>query len=254
MKQLQSLMRRAIDDYHMIVPGDRVAVGLSGGKDSLTLLVGLAELRRYYPNPFTLEAITLDLGFEGGGDYEGVAALCRALEVPFTLKRTEIGPVIFEQRQETSPCALCARMRRGALNELAASHGCNKVALGHHLDDAVETLFLNLFYEGRIGCFQPVTYLSRTDLTVVRPLLYLEEREVTGFARRMQLPVVHNPCCANGNTKREEVKQLLLSLERGNPGLRMRLFGAIQRSGRDGWQQPTYGRKQQKRQKNDNNL
>ena len=247
MKKLQSLLRRAIDDYDMIEAGDRIAVGLSGGKDSLTLLLGLAELRRYYPKPFELEAITLDLGFEGGGSYEGVAALCAQLEVPFTLKQTEIGHVVFDQRQETSPCALCARMRRGALNDLAGAHGCNKVALGHHLDDAVETLFLNLFYEGRLGCFSPVTYLSRTDLTVIRPLLYMEERDVIGFARRQGLPVVVNPCCADGNTKREEVKRLLLDLERGNPGLRVRAFGAIQRSARDGWRPPTLGRKQPKR-------
>ncbi|NLT57461.1 MAG: tRNA 2-thiocytidine(32) synthetase TtcA [Clostridiales bacterium] len=235
MKRLQGLIRSAVEAYGMIEEGDRIAVGLSGGKDSLALLTGLAGLRDYYPANFSLQAITLDLGFEGGGDFDALAAHCARLEVPFLLERTEIGPLIFDRRAERHPCALCARLRRGALNRLAVQQGCNKVALGHHLDDAVETLLLMLFYEGRLGSFYPVTALSRTGLTVIRPLILMEEREVARLAARLRLPVMYNPCCANGNTKRQEVKQLLAELERGNPGLRRRIFGALRRSGLYGW-------------------
>ncbi len=243
LRQLQSLMRRAIADYDMISPGDSIAVGLSGGKDSLTLLAGLAALRRYYPHPFTLRALTLDLGFDPAADFSGLAAFCEALSVPFTLKSTEIGRIVFDIREEKNPCSLCAKMRRGALNDLAKELGCNKLALGHHFDDAVETLFLNLFYEGRLGCFSPVTYLSRADLTVIRPMIYVEERQIRALVRRESYPVYHNPCCADGATKRQEVKELLRRLERDNPGLRERAMGALQRAGLDGWREPLVGRK-----------
>ena len=243
MRQLQSLMRRAVADYEMIAPGDCIGIGLSGGKDSLALLAGLAALRRYYPHPFELQAFTIDLGFDKEADFSALETFCRALDVPFWLKRTEIADIFFEQRREKNPCSLCAKMRRGALGEMTTEKGCNKLALGHHLDDAVETLFLNLFYEGRLGCFAPVTWLSRVGLTVIRPLIYVEERQIRSLVQREGYPVYHNPCCANGNTKRQEIKELLAGLERQNPGLRTRAMGALQRAGLDGWQEPQIGRK-----------
>ena len=181
MKEIQrilSFMRRAVDDYGMIREGDRIAVGISGGKDSLTLLVGMAELRRFYPIPFSLAAITVDMGFPGS-DFSPIAALCRELDVEYRVEKTDIARIIFEERKEPNPCSLCARMRRGVLHGAAKEMGCTAVALGHHFDDAVETFMLNLFFEGRLGCFSPVTYLSNRDLYMIRPLLYAKERDVT---------------------------------------------------------------------------
>ena len=228
------LVRRCVEDYDMIAPGDTVAVGVSGGKDSLVLLMALNELRRYYPKPFTLEAITVELGFDGM-DFAPVAELCDTLGVPYTRLKTDIKEVVFDVRKEDNPCSLCAKMRRGALREAAKAAGCNKVALGHHFDDVVETYMLSLFYEGRISCFQPVTYLDRADITLIRPLLYVPEYFVRSFAKRHELPIVHNPCPADGNTKRQEIKELLKNLETTMPGLRERIFGAMQRYPLDGW-------------------
>ena len=235
MQKMLSLARKCVDDYHMINPHDRIAVGVSGGKDSLALLVVLAELRRFYPHPFSLTAITLDAGY-AEMDFAPVAALCERLEVPYIIKKTEIGKILFEIRKEKNPCALCAKMRRGALNDAALAAGCKKVALGHHFDDVAETFMLSLFYEGRINCFYPVTYLDRKGVTVIRPLLYIPERQITGFARRQALPVVKNLCPADKHTKREEVKELLRELERTHHNLRERIFGAIQRYPLEGWE------------------
>jgi tRNA 2-thiocytidine biosynthesis protein TtcA len=240
LQKMLSLVRSCADDYGMLQRGDRVAVGVSGGKDSLTLLRVLAELRAFHPSGFELQAITLDMGYEEM-DFAPVAALCRALEVPYTVRPTQIKQVIFDIRKEQNPCALCAKMRRGALNEEAKRLGCNKVALGHHYDDAVETFLLSLLYEGRISCFLPVTYLDRTGLTVIRPLLYVHERSIRTFAEREHLPVVHNPCPADKNTKREDVKQLLAELERRYPQLKEHIFGGLQRSPLPGWR-PEAGR------------
>ncbi len=176
-RRLLSYLRRAVEDYDMIAPGDRIAVGISGGKDSLALLCGLAALRLFYPHPFELVALTVDMGFPGT-DYSEVEALCRELDVPYHVKKTEIATIIFDIRKEKNPCSLCAKMRRGVLHSTAKELGCNKVALGHHFDDVVETFMLNLFHEGRIGCFQPVTYLSRADITLIRPLVYMPEKDV----------------------------------------------------------------------------
>ena len=228
MQKMMGLMRRCIDDYHMIEAGDRIAVGVSGGKDSLTLLSVLAALRAYYPKPFELEALSIDMGL-GGMDFAPVEALCRELDVPFTLRHTEIGKIIFDYRKEKNPCSMCAKMRRGALNDLILEHGFNKVALGHHFDDAVETMLMSLLYEGRIGCFEPVTYLSRTGVTQIRPMLYVGEQAIEHFAARMQLPVVHNTCPADKHTKRQEVKELIVTLQAQYPDLKTKIFGAMQR-------------------------
>ena len=228
MQKMMGLMRRCIDDYHMIEAGDRIAVGVSGGKDSLTLLSVLAALRAYYPKPFELEALSIDMGL-GGMDFAPVEALCRELDVPFTIRHTEIGKIIFDYRKEKNPCSMCAKMRRGALNDLILEHGFNKVALGHHFDDAVETMLMSLLYEGRIGCFEPVTYLSRTGVTQIRPMLYVGEQAIEHFAARMQLPVVHNTCPADKHTKRQEVKELIVTLQAQYPDLKTKIFGAMQR-------------------------
>lgn len=240
LQKMLSMVRSCADGYHMLEQGDRVAVGVSGGKDSLTLLRILAALREFHPSGFSLHAITLDMGYPEM-DFSPVAELCRALDVPFLIRPTQIRQVIFDIRQEENPCALCAKMRRGALNEEAKKLGCNKVALGHHFDDAVETFLLSLLYEGRISCFLPVTYLDRTDLTVIRPMLYIHEQTIRTFAERERLPVVHNPCPADRNTKREDVKQLLFELEGRYPQLKEHIFGGLQRSPLPGWKKPEQG-------------
>ena len=237
-KHILSYTRRAVDDYQMIRPNDKIAVGVSAGKDSLALLCAMAALKRFYPIPFDLMAITVDMGFEGGTDFSPIAKLCEALDVPYKVVPSEIAKIIFEVRKEPNPCSLCAKLRRGALHNAAKAEGCTSVALGHHFDDAVETFMLNLFYEGRIGCFQPVTYLSRVGLYVIRPLLYAPEKEVAAFAKEADLPVVPSACPANENTQREEMKQLLARLERDNKGLRYRIFGAMQRGEVDGFHVP----------------
>ncbi len=228
MQKLLGQLRRCVEDYHMISEGDRIAVGVSGGKDSLTLLVLLAELRKYYPKRFELEALTVDMGLDGM-DFSPVAALCAQLDVPYTCKHTQIGPIIFDYRKEKNPCSMCAKMRRGALNDLIAEHSFNKVALGHHFDDAAETFLMSLLYEGRIGCFEPVTYLSRSGVTQIRPMLYIGEKAIEHFVQSLQLPVVHNVCPADKHTKRQEVKELIAQLQTQYPDLKSKIFGAMQR-------------------------
>lgn len=235
-KRVLSYVRRGVDDYNMIEDGDKIAVGVSAGKDSLTLLCAMAELRRFYPKKFELCAITIDMGFEGT-DLSSIKALCEELDVEYHIVPTQISKIIFDIRKEKNPCSLCAKMRRGALYGYAREIGCGKVALGHHFDDVVETFMLNLFFEGRLGCFQPVTYLSNTQITLIRPMIYMPEKDVRYFASRAELPVVKSTCPADGNTEREEMKQLLASLEKKNKGLRYRIFGAIQRGKIDGFRE-----------------
>ena len=225
MQKLMGLMRRCIEDYNMISPGDRIAVGVSGGKDSLVLLKLLAGLREYMN--FEVEAITIDMGL--GMDYSGIEAMCREVGVPYTIVKTEIAPIIFDYRKEKNPYSMCSKMRRGALNQALLDRGLNKLALGHHYDDAVETFVMNLLFEGRIGCFQPVTNLDRTGIIQIRPMLYIHEKTVDSFAKRYELPVVENRCPVDKQTKREEVKGLVYKLSSDYPDLKERIFGAMQR-------------------------
>ncbi len=234
MQKLLGLMRRCIDDYKMIEAGDRIAVGISGGKDSLVLLVLLSELRKFFNKPYELQAVTIDMGL--GMDYSGVKKLCERLDVPYTIINTEIAPIIFDHRKEKNPCSMCAKMRRGALNQAILDLGCNKVALGHHYDDAVETFMMSLLYEGRISCFQPVTDLDRTGVIQIRPMLYIHERTVDNFAARTELPVVQNRCPVDKTTKREEIKQLIFDLSATYPDLKERIFGAMQRYPLAAWE------------------
>ncbi len=234
MQKMLSYVRRAVDQYHMIEDGDVIAVGVSGGKDSLALLATLANLRRFYPKKFELKAITLEMGYEEM-DFTSVAELCKKLDVEYITRQTDIKTIVFDIRQEENPCSLCAKMRRGALNDTAKQCGCNKVALGHHYDDVIETVMMSLLYEGRFNCFLPMTYLNRRDITVIRPMIYAPEAYIKSLVRRLELPVVHNPCPADGNTKREEIKQLIRTLEHQNHGVRQRIFGAVQRYPLRGW-------------------
>ena len=226
MKEILGCIRRADQDFGMIKAGDKVAVGVSGGKDSLLLLYAMALYRRFCPEPFELEALTLTMGMEPF-DVSGIRELCERLEVPYIVRETEIGKVIFEERKEKNPCSLCSKMRRGALNELCVERGVNKLALGHHRDDAEETLLMSLFYEGRFHTFQPVTYLSRTGITQIRPMLYISEKNIIHQARVLNLPVVKSPCPADGYTKRQDMKELLDYICRKIPNARDQMLSAL---------------------------
>lgn len=236
MQRLMSLMRSAMERYEMIAPGDSIAVCVSGGKDSVALLYALAQLRRFYPIPFTIKGLTLDMGWnDTPSDFSAIAQMCRELDVEYIVKPTQIGKIIFDVRQEENPCSLCARMRRGALHDAAKELGCNKIALGHHLDDAAETFYMNLFLGGSIGCFSPKSYLSRKDIYMIRPMVFAFERDVTRAATAKQLPIVKSKCPADGNTKRQEIKELIRGLEKDYDRLRTKTIGALQRAGIDGW-------------------
>ena len=235
LQQVFSYVRKAVDDYGMIEENDNIAVGISGGKDSLTLLYALQVLQRFYPKPFHIHAVTVDLGFQNL-NLEEIKALCRSLNVEYHIVHTDIAKIIFEDRKESNPCSLCAKMRKGALNDAIKSVGCNKVAYAHHKDDVVETMLMSLIFEGRFHTFSPVTFLDRTGLTVIRPLLYMNEADVIGFVNKHNVPVVKSPCPADGNTKREYIKGLLRQLNQENPGVKERMFTAIRNSDLKGWQ------------------
>lgn len=237
LQQVLSLTRKAVDDYQMIEAGDHIAVGISGGKDSLTLLYALQGLRRFYPAAFTLSAVTVDLGF-GNLDLSEIEKLCRELDVPYHIVKTDIGKIVFEDRKESNPCSMCAKMRKGALNDAMKAIGCNKVAYAHHKDDVVETMMMSLIYEGRFHTFRPVTYLDRTEITVIRPLIYMNEADVVGFVRKNKVPVVKSPCPADGHTKRETVKNLVQQINKEAPGVKERMFTAILGGNIDGWEKP----------------
>ena len=234
LQQVLSYTRRAIDDYHMIEDGDKIAIGISGGKDSLTLLYALHGLKRFYPKKFEIHAVTVDLGFKNL-NLDKIKTICEELEIEYTIVETEIAKIIFDDRKETNPCSLCAKMRKGALNDAVKAAGCNKVAYAHHKDDVVETMLMSLIFEGRFHTFSPVTYLDRMDLTVIRPLMYMNESDVIGFINKYEVPVVKSPCPADGYTKREYTKQLLRQLNLENPGVKERMFTAIQNGNMKGW-------------------
>lgn len=226
MKRILSKMRKAIQDFDMIHKGDKIAVGLSGGKDSLTLLTGLKQLQRFLPESFELCAITLTMGI-GEFDTKPLVEFCKSIDVPYKIVDTQIGNIIFEARKEKNPCSLCANMRRGALNNTALELGCNKIALGHNRNDAIETLLLSMLYEGRVSTFSPVTYLERKGVHVIRPLIYIDEKEILGHARKYTLPIVPSPCPACGHTKRQYVKELIKSLQKDVPDIKDKLLGCL---------------------------
>ncbi len=233
MKKILSTMRRAIQDYRMIEAGDKIAVGVSGGKDSLTLLAALAAYRRFSEVPFEVMGITINMGFDGV-DYSSVAEFCKGINVEYVEKKTDIAEILFDVRKEKNPCSLCSRMRRGAVNDLAKEYGCSKVALGHNNEDVIETFFLSLFYEGRLNCFSPVSYLSRRDLKVIRPLIYVPEGDIKGYARRAEIPVVKNPCPMDGVSKRQEMKDFINEKNNGDKHFKARMMNAIQ-TGLEDW-------------------
>ncbi|MCI2047997.1 MAG: tRNA 2-thiocytidine biosynthesis TtcA family protein [Faecalibacterium sp.] len=244
MQRLCGLMRKAVQDYEMLAPGDRVLVGVSGGKDSISLAIGLAMLRDYIGFSYEVFAVTLDPQFgHESMDTAPLAALFAQYGISYSVRRTEIGPVVFEYRKEKNPCALCAKLRRGALHTAAQELGCNKVALGHHLDDAIETFYMNLWREGRIGCFSPVTYLSRRDLTLIRPMLLATENEVIRAAKEQAFPIIKSRCPADGATTRQETKEFVRQMVKKDPAFRQKTLHALQENGVDGWAPAHTGRR-----------
>ena len=234
LQQLLSHTRKAVDEYQMIQEGDHIAVGISGGKDSLTLLYALHGLKRFYPNHFELSAITVDLGYEQC-DFTPIKELCREMEIPYHIVKTDIAQILFEERKEKNPCSLCAKMRKGALNQAVKEIGCNKIAYAHHKDDIIETMILSLFFEGRFYSFSPKTYLDRMDLTVIRPMMFVDGADVIGFKNKYNLPVVKSACPVDGYTKRQYAKDLLADLNRQYPGIKQRMFTAILNGNIPGW-------------------
>ncbi|MBE6569922.1 MAG: tRNA 2-thiocytidine(32) synthetase TtcA [Ruminococcaceae bacterium] len=242
MNELQKIlgkMRQAVDHYGMIAPGDKIAVGLSGGKDSLALLLGLHGLSRFYPHPFTVCAVTVSIGFSGQtrGDFAALERLCDEMGIEYRIEETEIAAIVFDERKEKNPCSLCAKLRRGALCGAAEQMGAGKLALGHHKDDVVETFMLNLMQTGKIGCFMPVTEYEDTGLTVIRPLIYTDEGDIRRMVTKAGLPVYKNPCPADGSTERANIRGYLNSFDKDRRGLYRRILGALERSGLDGWKE-----------------
>ena len=230
MRKMLSYLRRAIDDYHMIAENDVIAVGISGGKDSIVLFQTMIALKRFYPTPFQLMGITVDLGFDTPLETTEIKKLAEENDIPYHVIKTQIKEIVFDIRKEENPCSLCAKLRKGALMDYAKQLGCNKVALGHHYDDVVETFFMKLFYEGNIGCFSPVTYLSRRDITQIRPLIFAPEAEIKSTAERLELPVFKNPCPNDGESKRQEIKDLIYDLRKDYPDLKEKVFGGLCRA------------------------
>lgn len=236
MQRLVSKVRSAVDKYGLIDENDKIAVGVSGGKDSVVLLCALSKLRRFYPKKFDITAITLDPCFDSkGADYSKIEQLCEKLQVEYKIKRANLFDIIFNDRKEKNPCSLCSRMRRGILHDMCKELNCNKIALGHHLDDAVETFFMNLLIGGNIGCFSPISYLSRKDLYLIRPLVFCEEKEINSVSIKYKLPIEKSKCPADGKTKRQSTKELIKSLEKDYPDIRYKVIGAMKRSNIDGF-------------------
>lgn len=238
-QHLYSLVRQAIDDYSLIDNGDKLAIGISGGKDSLTLLYALAGLQKFYPKKFELIAASVDLGLEGF-DLSEIDKLCKDLNVEYHIIKTDIAKISQEKSQnQSSPCSWCAKLRKGAFNSYIKELGCNKIVYAHHKDDVIETMMLSLFYEGKFYSFPPKTYFEDMELTLIRPMIYVSEAEVKGFTNKYNLPVVKNPCPYDGFTKREYVKQLLGQINKENPGVKTRLFSAIINGKIEDWPEKT---------------
>lgn len=234
LQKLLSYTRKAIADFDMIQDGDVIAVGISGGKDSLSLLYALSYLRNFYPKSFTLKAVTVDLGMKEM-NFSKVVELCQTLDVEYHIIETEIFDIVFNHRKEKNPCSLCAKMRKGALNDAIKELGCNKIAYAHHKDDLIETMLMSLLFEGRWHTFSPITHLERSDLTLIRPLLYINESDIIGFRNKMQLPVVPSACPMDGHSKREYAKNLVKQLNREHPGSKERMFRAILNGKMEDW-------------------
>ena len=236
MQKILGYMRKAIQEFDLIHDGDRICVGVSGGKDSVILLNGLILLKRFIGIDYSLTAVTLDPGFNvETGDYSPIAELCESSGIEYHVIPTQIGEIVFNVRNETNPCSLCARMRRGALHDATLKYGCNNIALGHNFDDAVETFMMNLFTEGRIGCFSSVSYLSRKQIHLIRPLVFAPEREIRKTALKCGLPIIKSKCPADGHTNRQSMKEFLAEKEKADHGFKDRIFGAMRRSNIDGW-------------------
>lgn len=240
LQKLMSITRKAVDEYQMITPHDKIAIGISGGKDSIALLHSLHGLKRYYPNPFEIIGITVDLGFDNF-DLAAIQNMCHHLDIEYHVVKTDIAQIVFKERQESNPCSLCSKMRKGALNETAKALGCNKVALGHHKEDIVETMLMSLFYEGRFHTFSPVTHWDRMDLYAIRPLMMASEKDIIGYINKHDIKILKSPCPADGYTKREYMKHLLARLNQENPGIVKQMFKAIRTSNIDGWQSISHG-------------
>ena len=234
LNEFTGTVRRAVDDYNMIEDGDRVAVGVSGGKDSMLLLAAMKHLQSFYPKHFDVEAITIELGFDGM-DFSPVAEFCRQADIPYTCLKTDIKEIVFDIRKEDNPCSLCAKMRRGAINDAIRQRGISKLALGHHFDDAVETFMLSLLFEGKLGCFRPVTFLDRSGVTQIRPLIYAGEQKIAHIAAELELPIVENPCPMDKTSKRHEIKELLAMMGQQYPDMKSKIFGSMQRLPLPGW-------------------
>ena len=238
MKELQKLLskiRQAVDHYGMISDGDRIAVGVSGGKDSVALLYALSGLKDFYPKKFEVCAVSVDLGFTDSDMFSDIKTLARELDIEYHVIKTQISQIVFDERKEKNPCSLCSKLRRGALIDAAVSLGANKAALGHHLDDAAETFMMSLMHEGRVGCFCPVTVYDDKGISVIRPMIYARESEVAAAARSLSLPVAKNPCPKDGHSEREEMKEYLRTFDRAHRGLYKRLLGAMERAELEGW-------------------
>lgn len=234
MHKIEGLMRKAIEEYNMIQEGDRIAVALSGGKDSVALLYLLKNLQRYYPKHFEIVVISINPGFEGF-DENILKQICEAKEVPLKILKTDIKQIVFEERKEKNPCSLCANIRRGALNTIAKELKCNKIALGHNQDDVLETFLMNLIYAGSISTFSPVSYMDRSEMTLIRPLIYISEKENKSFIKRNEIQIMPKVCPMDGISNREDMSNLIKQLEQYNKHLRANIFGAIQRSQIPGW-------------------
>ena len=236
MQKILGYMRKAIDNYNMIEDGDKIAVALSGGKDSITMLMGFKNLQRFYPKKFDIIAVTINPGFEGF-NVDFLEKLCKDLDVPFIVENGHMQEIVFDIRNEKNPCSLCANIRRGMLNSIAIREGCNKIAVGHNEDDVLETFLMNLFYAGSINTFAPISYMDRSKITLIRPLIYAPEKYIRSFVKRNNIQVMPKACPMDGYSKREDMKNFLLTIQKDIPHIRANLYGAIKRGNINGFKE-----------------